>query len=112
MSVRQPMRGISRCPPRQQRVGRSGRTRPGGSVSGGTMTAEAPGASTTSRPLPTQRREDEVAVAQAEAPASGFATGDPALLGLPVFVAGSVALATALIGYVPSSALGGTLPII
>jgi len=50
----------------------------------------------------------------AEAPPAptGFAAGDPLLLGLPVFVAGSVALATGLIGYVSAASLGGTLPII
>lgn len=43
---------------------------------------------------------------------TGFAAGDPLLLGLPVFIAGSVALGVALIGYVPASAAAGTLPII
>jgi succinate-acetate transporter protein len=64
-----------------------------------------------SSPLPTQRRE-EPTVQEAPAPPAGFAAGDPALLGLPVFIAGSVALGTALIGYVSAAATGGTLPII
>jgi succinate-acetate transporter protein len=65
---------------------------------------------TSSGALPTQRRDE--AVAEAPAAPIGFAAGDPALLGLPVFIAGSVALATALVGYVSASATAGTLPII
>jgi succinate-acetate transporter protein len=38
--------------------------------------------------------------------------GDPSVLGLPCFVVGSVALAFALVGYVPAAAGGGVLPII
>lgn len=51
--------------------------------------------------------EPEVAAAP-----SGFAAGNPAVLGLPVFVAGTVALALALVGYVPGGLVGGALPII
>jgi hypothetical protein len=47
--------------------------------------------------------------APAPAPA---ATGDPAILGLPSFVAGSVALGLALVGYVSAAAGGSALPII
>jgi succinate-acetate transporter protein len=39
-------------------------------------------------------------------------TGDPAVLGLPSFVAGSVALGLALVGYVPAASAGSALPII
>ncbi len=39
-------------------------------------------------------------------------TGDPAVLGLPSFVAGSVALGLALVGYVPAAAQASALPII
>jgi uncharacterized protein len=39
-------------------------------------------------------------------------TGDPTILGLPIFVAGSVALGLALVGYVPASAASSALPII
>jgi succinate-acetate transporter protein len=39
-------------------------------------------------------------------------TGDPAVLGLPIFVAGSVALGLALVGYVPPAAAGSAIPII
>src|SRR4051812_49778284 len=38
--------------------------------------------------------------------------GDPAVLGLPAFVAGSVALAFALVGYVSPAAAGSAVPII
>jgi len=38
--------------------------------------------------------------------------GDPAILGLPIFAAGSVALGLALVGYVPATAVGSVLPIV
>ena len=41
-----------------------------------------------------------------------FAAGNPAALGLPVFIAGSVALALVLVGYVPATAAAASLPII
>src|SRR4051794_2267221 len=75
------------------------------------MSAEAPNVATSTTGLPAQRREEATPQAPAAA-ATGFEGGDPALLGLPVFVAGSVALATALIGYIPASATAGTLPVI
>lgn len=40
------------------------------------------------------------------------ATGDPAVIGLPAFIVGSVALGLALVGYVPATAVGAPLPII
>ena len=40
------------------------------------------------------------------------ATGDPAILGLPIFVAGSIARGLALVGYVPPAAAASALPII
>jgi succinate-acetate transporter protein len=43
---------------------------------------------------------------------SPAAKGDPSILGLPIFVAGSVALGLALVGYVPAAAGGSALPII
>src|SRR4051794_20756649 len=53
------------------------------------------------------------AAAPAERPAPApAATGDPAVLGLPSFVAGSVALGLALVGYVSAGAGGAALPII
>lgn len=53
--------------------------------------------------------------APAPAPATAenpFFAGNPGALGIPVFVAGSVALALALIGYVPSGAVGAPIAII
>jgi succinate-acetate transporter protein len=47
-----------------------------------------------------------------EATPSPFYAGNPAAVGVPVFVAGSVALALVLIGYVPASAVGASIPII
>jgi uncharacterized protein len=44
--------------------------------------------------------------------APAAAGGDPAILGLPIFAAGSVALALALVGYVPPAAAASALPII
>src|SRR4051812_17550106 len=56
---------------------------------------------------------DAIARAVAEpAPPSGTLAGDPAVLGLPIFVAGSVALGLALVGYVPAAAGASALPII
>lgn len=46
------------------------------------------------------------------APAAGPLTGDPAMLGLPSFIVGSVALGLALVGVVPATAVGAALPII
>ena len=37
---------------------------------------------------------------------------DPAILGIPVFALGSIALGLALVGYIPPAAVGGVLPII
>jgi succinate-acetate transporter protein len=51
-----------------------------------------------------------LAVPEPAAPAA--AAGDPAVLGLPIFVAGSVALGLALVGYVPAAAAGSAIPII
>jgi hypothetical protein len=48
----------------------------------------------------------------AQAPASGPLLGNPAALGLPCFIAGSVSLGLALVGVVPASAIGAALPII
>jgi succinate-acetate transporter protein len=43
---------------------------------------------------------------------TGFQAGDPQILGLPIFVAGSVALAFSLVGYVPAAASGVIVPVI
>lgn len=58
---------------------------------------------------------EEAAVAEAavaEAAAVGPLAGDPAILGLPSFIVGSVALGLVLVGVVPSTAVGASLPII
>ncbi len=47
-----------------------------------------------------------------EATVVGPLAGDPALIGLPSFVAGSVALGLVLVGVVPATAVGASLPII
>jgi uncharacterized protein len=48
----------------------------------------------------------------APAPPVGALAGDPAALGLPSFIAGSVALGLALVGVVPAGAGGASLPVI
>jgi uncharacterized protein len=48
----------------------------------------------------------------ASPPENPFLVGNPGALGIPVFVAGSVALALTLVGYVPASAVGAPLAII
>jgi len=52
----------------------------------------------------------EEPTAQAAPPAP--LTGDPATVGLPSFIVGSVALGLALVGVVPATAVGASLPII
>ena len=63
--------------------------------------------STVARQLPPTH-----AVAPAEPAAPAAAAGDPSVLGLPIFVAGSVALGLAVVGYVPAVAAGSAIPII
>jgi uncharacterized protein len=48
----------------------------------------------------------------AEPAAVAAPRGDPAVLGLPIFVVGSVALAMGLVGYVSPAAAGSAIPII
>jgi uncharacterized protein len=47
-----------------------------------------------------------------EAALAGPLAGDPAALGLPCFIVGSVALGLALVGVVPAAAVGAAVPII
>jgi hypothetical protein len=47
-----------------------------------------------------------------EAPAAVYWHGNPAALGLPCFIAGSVALGLAFVGVVPLTALGAAVPIV
>ncbi|WP_163505965.1 GPR1/FUN34/YaaH family transporter [Fodinicola acaciae] len=54
-------------------------------------------------------------VAQSASPAaaqSAFFAGNPAAVGLPAFIVGSIALGLVLVGYVPATAVGASLPII
>src|SRR3984957_4172256 len=46
------------------------------------------------------------------AAAAGPLAGDPAILGLPSFIVGSIALGLVLVGMVPATAVGASLPII
>ena len=46
------------------------------------------------------------------AAATEVPAGDPAILGLPIFVVGSIALGLANVGYVPPAAAAAALPII
>jgi succinate-acetate transporter protein len=43
---------------------------------------------------------------------NAFLSGNPAALGLPAFIVGSVALGLVLVGYVPATAVGASLPIV
>ncbi len=47
-----------------------------------------------------------------EAPSSAFFAGNPAAVGVPIFVAGSVALGLQLIGYVSAAGVGAPIAII
>jgi len=59
---------------------------------------------------PAAHSADEAAATQASA--IGPRAGDPTTLGLPSFIVGSVALGLVLVGVVPASAVGASLPII
>ena len=60
-------------------------------------------------PQSSDHAEESAAV---QAAATGPLAGDPAILGLPSFVVGSVALGLALVGVVPATAVGAPLAII
>jgi succinate-acetate transporter protein len=66
--------------------------------------------------VPAQATTREPAVVEPEpaaaAPAAAYWGGNPAALGLPCFIAGSVALGLAFVGVVPLTALGAAIPII
>jgi uncharacterized protein len=63
---------------------------------------------TTGVPAPRPPAET-AAEAPAPEPAAG---GDPGLIGLPVFIAGSVALGLVLVGFVPAASGGAAIPVI
>jgi uncharacterized protein len=54
----------------------------------------------------------ETEIAGAPTPVLAPLAGDPAMLGLPTFIVGSVALGLVLVGMVPATAVGASLPII
>src|SRR5512142_2954346 len=55
---------------------------------------------------------DDVAASAAPAPLVGPMAGDPSILGLASFIAGSIALGLGLVGVVPVGVLGAPLAII
>jgi succinate-acetate transporter protein len=76
------------------------------------MSADASASSYVPAQAPTREPavvEPEPAVAAAGA---AYWSGNPAALGLPCFIAGSVALGLAFVGVVPLTALGAAIPII
>ena len=56
--------------------------------------------------------EEGIPLVEPEPAASGLLAGDPMMLGLPVFIAGSFALALTLLGQVPATTFGAPLAII
>jgi uncharacterized protein len=73
---------------------------------------DAPVASRGETRTDTPRAAEAAAVARAEGPGDVYWRGNPAALGLPCFIAGSVALGLTFIGVVPLTALGAPIPII
>jgi succinate-acetate transporter protein len=63
-------------------------------------------------PAQASASEPPVAPEPAEAAVAGPLLGDPMMLGLPCFIAGSVSLGLALVGVVPAAAIGAVIPII
>jgi hypothetical protein len=74
------------------------------------MTADASAANLV--PAQAAAQEPPAAPAPAEAAVPGPLLGDPMMLGLPCFIAGSVSLGLALVGVVPAAAIGAAIPII
>ncbi|MEB3366495.1 GPR1/FUN34/YaaH family transporter [Saccharopolyspora mangrovi] len=54
----------------------------------------------------------ETPVPQEPEPTPGPLTGDPALIGVPTFIVGSIALGMTLVGFVPAAAVGAPVAII
>jgi hypothetical protein len=77
------------------------------------MSADASASSYVPAQAQAPAREPIVAPEPAvEAPAAVYWQGNPAALGLPCFIAGSVALGLAFVGVVPLTALGAAVPIV
>jgi succinate-acetate transporter protein len=72
--------------------------------------ATTPNAASTAQVEPATAAPVEAGPATAAAEAAPV--GDPQILGLPIFAAGSISLGLALVGYVPVPAQGSALPII
>src|SRR5258708_21331036 len=76
------------------------------------MTAFAPTAASPSQPVTPIKEAMTAHEAQAEPQVQAAPAGDPSTVGLPSFIVGSVALGLVLVGMVPASAVGASLPII
>ena len=63
-------------------------------------------------PNPSPDQHPVQLVPRAEEPTAGPSVGDPAMVSLPSFIVGSVALGMVLIGVVPATAVGASMPII
>lgn len=62
--------------------------------------------------MATIAEEQALAPEVARAEPQAAPAGDPAILGLPIFVVGSIALGLSLVGYVPDAAGGVIVPVI
>src|SRR6516164_4114221 len=67
---------------------------------------------TMATPSPSPDQQPVRLVPRAGEPAVGPPAGDPAMVALPSFIVGSVALGMVLIGVVPATAVGASMPII
>src|SRR5258707_13158228 len=76
------------------------------------MTAVDPNAERSSQPVTPIKEAMTAHEAQAEPQVQAAPAGDPSTVGLPSFIVGSVALGLVLVGMVPASAVGASLPII
>ena len=76
------------------------------------MSADASAANLVPAQATAQEQELQAAPEPAEAALPGPLLGDPMMLGLPCFIAGSVSLGLALVGVVPATAIGAAIPII
>ncbi len=62
--------------------------------------------------IPDDSVQPAARVEEAEPTVSGPLAGNPAVIGLPSFIVGSIALGLVLVGMVPATAVGASLPII
>jgi uncharacterized protein len=73
------------------------------STDAASTSTSTPSTPSSSEAPPTRHAAEETAAAPAP---------DPTMVGLPAFIVGSIALGMVLIGYVPATAVGASLPII